>query len=133
MLTHRHMLIIAAGCGLAACTQSSQLYIASHTVVGVNAAVNTQQTSGHLVIGYDRVFVTNPPKSVSIDDASRGTNPEPRRDAMSVMSCSELVVTGIFLTGFTEHLATGQAAQNFATQLAAHPEQGNKFFDCSNQ
>jgi hypothetical protein len=43
-------LVLLAGC------EPNQLYMASHTVVGINAAVNPEQTTGSLLIGYDRSF-----------------------------------------------------------------------------
>lgn len=128
MLIRSFLLLLAAAASVASCADSGQLYIASHTVIGVNAAVNTQQTAGHLTVGYDRWFATNPPTSVSspAKDGKPAT-----RDAMAVLSCSELVVAGIFLTGFTEHLATGQAAKDFAEQLKADPKKVDDFFQCS--
>jgi len=83
-------------------------------VVGLNAAMNTEQTAGHLKIGYDRTFVTVVPKSVPL----RGGG----REAMAALSCSDLEVTGIFITGFREYLATGKAAMNYASLFNPHPE-----------
>ena len=85
--------------------EPTQLYVGATTVVGLNAAMNTEQTAGHLKIGYDRTFVTVVPKSVPV--------PEGGREAMAVLSCSDLEVTGIFITGFREYLATGKAAMNY--------------------
>jgi hypothetical protein len=95
--------------------EPSNLYIAHDTVVGVNGAMNADQTSGHLIVGYDRKFAAIVPKSVTRPDDGSGVV---QRDAMSVLSCSELKVDGIFLTGFTEYLATGPAAVKFARKLA---------------
>lgn len=125
MLNRTRRLVIVAAVALAGCADSRQLYIASRTVVGVNAAVNATQTAGHLLIGYDRVFVTNPPKSVTVP----GKDGE--REAMSVLSCSELVVDGIFLTGFREHLATGKAAIDFAAKIKDDATAANDFFNCA--
>ena len=44
--------------------EANQLYLASHTVVGINAAVNPEQTNGWLIVGYDRSFATVIPRSV---------------------------------------------------------------------
>jgi hypothetical protein len=109
---------------LAACADSHELFIASHTVLGVNAGVNTAQTTGHLMVGYDRTFVTDPPASVKVDGKAD------EHDAMAVLSCSEVVVDGIFLSGFTEHLATGVAAKNFAHELKSDLD-ANEFFKCT--
>ena len=87
--------------GLTAC-EPTNLYVGSNTVVGVNGSMNTQQTAGHLIVGYDRRFAAIVPKSVPMAD-SEG------EEAMAVLSCSELRVDGIFLTGFTEYLATGRS------------------------
>jgi hypothetical protein len=125
MLKPGLVLGLAAAAGVAGCQDSSVLYVASHSVVGVNAAVNTAQTSGHLMIGYDRIFVTNPPKSVTI------ANKPGERESMAVLSCSEVIVTGIFLTSFREHLATGQAATDFAGKIKSDPNNSNEFFKCS--
>jgi len=40
---------------LSAC-EPAQLYLANHTVIGINAKVNPEQGNGILVIGYDRTF-----------------------------------------------------------------------------
>ena len=115
-------LIPLALCTTAAC-EPTNLYVAHHTVVGVNAAVNTEQTKGHLIIGYDRNFVTLVPKSVDDPDGEG-------KEAMSALSCSELKVEGIFLTKFVEYLATGEAGREFARKFAMEPEEGSKIFDC---
>jgi len=125
MLKSRALLMAAVTLALAACADSNELYIVSRTVVGVNAAVNTAQTAGHLIVGYDRVFLTNPPKSVSPPNGAAD-----QRDAMAVLSCSELTVTGIYLTGFNEHLATGQVATDFAKNIKASPNSSDPFFQC---
>lgn len=93
---------------LCGCQPPTNLYVAATTVVGVNAAVNTEQTAGHLKIGYDRDFVTVVPRSVAVPGHDQ------QREVMAALSCSEVEVTGIFLTGFKEYLATGQAARNYA-------------------
>jgi hypothetical protein len=104
--------------GLTAC-EPTNLYVGSNTVVGVNGSMNTQQTAGHLIVGYDRRFAAIVPKSVPMAD-SEG------EEAMAVLSCSELRVEGIFLTGFTEYLATGQAAKTFAENVAKKDANGQR-------
>jgi hypothetical protein len=93
--------------------EANQLYLASHTVVGVNAAVNPEQTNGWLIIGYDRTFATIIPRSVPAK-AEDGTQ---THDAMSALACSSLSVKGITIKRYTESIATGQAAQTFADKL----------------
>jgi hypothetical protein len=94
--------------------------------------MNTEQTAGHLKIGYDRTFVIVVPKSVPVPNG---------REAMAVLSCSNLEVKGIFLTGFKEYLATGAAALNYSSLFkpgsgagaTATPEataMQDKIFDC---
>ncbi len=71
---------------LATACNPSNLYIAHDTVIGVNAAVNTERTSGRSVIGYDRDFVTVVPISVNVAEG---------KEAMAVLSCSEMEVNNI--------------------------------------
>jgi hypothetical protein len=90
--------------------EPNQLYIANHTVIGVNAAVNPEQTTGTVIVGYDRTFATVIPRSVQ----AGGTQ---TRDAMSALACSSLSVRGITIQRYTESLATGEAAKTFAEGL----------------
>ena len=86
---------------LGACTSlSKQVYVASDTSLGVNGAVNTAQTAGKLVIGYDRKFVAFVPKIIYEGDS----------DVMAVYNCTHLEVQGLRITAFRERLATGDAA-----------------------
>jgi hypothetical protein len=74
--------------------EANQLYLASHTVVGVNAAVNPEQTNGWLIIGYDRSFATVIPRSVQTPaaggtqtrDAQTPAAGGTTRDAMSALA-----------------------------------------------
>lgn len=125
MLTIRLLGLFVLAGGLAACSDTAPLYIVSHSVVGVNAAVSQNMSSGHLIIGYDRKFSTNPPRSVVDADA------DGEKEAMSVLNCTEVVVDGIFLSSFREHLATGQAAIDLAEGLKGDADAANKFFECS--
>lgn len=129
---------VALTAGLSAC-EPTNLYVASNTVVGLNGAMNAEQTAGHLIVGYDRRFAAIVPKSAQVlrDDGTLDTDvDQDAREAMSVLSCSELKVEGIFLTGFTEYLATGEAARRFATKVADEvanrgtSEDMTKFFNC---
>ena len=114
---------VALSVALTAC-EPTNLYVGSNTVVGVNGSMNTQQTAGHLIVGYDRRFAAIVPKSVPME-GSEG------EEAMAVLSCSELRVEGIFLTGFTEYLATGQAAKKFAENVAAKDANNQPLHDRS--
>jgi len=131
--------LLAAG---ASACESRQLYIASNTVAGLHAELNTAQTNGKLVFGYERDFVAIIPKSVE----NSGENaPAPGtladtvnwrsgegRELMSVLGCTDLKVDGIVISRFNEYLATGQAAKNFA--VAIRLENAAKitraFFEC---
>lgn len=85
---------------LCACTSlSKQVYVASDTSLGVNGAMNTAQTAGKLVIGYDRKFVAFVPKITYEGDS----------DVMSVYNCTHLEITGLRISKFREKLATGKA------------------------
>lgn len=109
--------------GLAACGEPTQLYIAHNTVVGLDAAVDTNRQSGRLLFGYDRQFVALAPKSVPHkgdpqDSGAVCNAPEANcREAMAALSCNEVVVEGIFLTRFRDRLATGTAATNAAKAI----------------
>lgn len=93
---------------LCACTSlSKQVYVASDTSLGVNGAMNTAQTAGKLVIGYDRKFVAYVPTTKL---GARGKEPE-IVDAMAVYNCTHLEVQGMRITAFREQLATGDAAK----------------------
>ena len=118
---------IAAGLALmlSAC-EPVNLYVAHSTIVGLNAAVSVDRSSGHLIVGYDRHFGAIVPKSVPVEEG---------KEAMSVLSCSDLKVDGIFLAGFTEYLATGRAATGFAEAVAKITDPAQKtgmdqMFDC---
>jgi hypothetical protein len=113
---------VLAGC------EANQLYITSHTVVGVNAAVNPELTQGWLVVGYDRTFATVIPRSVKTQD--KDTKAE-KQEAMTSIACSNLTVNGITIKRFTESIATGEAARTFAENLGGPDARLVKdFFDC---
>ena len=111
---------------LTAC-EPNQLYLVSHTVVGINAGVNPEQTTGTLLIGYDRAFATVIPRSVATT-----TDGVTTRDAMSSLVCSNLTVEGITIRRYTESIATGIAAKKFAAHLkdSKTPSKVKDFFDC---
>jgi hypothetical protein len=111
---------------LIAC-EPTQLYIAHNTVIGLDAAVSTEQTAGHLTIGYDRQFLALVPKSVPEAEGDAKS-----REAMAALVCSELKVDGIFLTAYNEKLATGDAAKRAAKVIASNPKRPS-IFDCGEQ
>jgi hypothetical protein len=132
-VTDRLALMFLAASMLGAC-EARQLYIAHDTVIGVNAAVNQARSSGRLMIGYDRDFITVIPKSVAAAEEGEATGTG--KEAMSAIACSKVEVTGLFLTQFVEHVATGEAARNFAHSLAngapttAGVRAAQQFLDC---
>lgn len=124
-MAQRFVFAAGAALTLSAC-EPVNLYVAHSTVVGLNAAGNVDRSSGHLIIGYDRHFGAIVPKSVPVAEG---------KEAMSVLSCSDLKVDGIFLAGFTEYLATGRAATGFAEAVAKITDTKQKtgmdqMFDC---
>lgn len=129
---HAAAAVALASVMLAAC-EPTQLYIGSRTVVGINASVNPEQGNGSLVIGADRTFVTLIPRSV---EAASGSSSSEGRDAMSALACSDLAVEQLTIRRFSESLATGQAARDFASRLHGQGDgrqvQGalRDFFDC---
>lgn len=118
--------------------EANQLYIGSQTVVGINAAVNRDLTSGWLVVGYDRSFATVIPRSAPMQAGDDQTSVQrqdastagQKRDAMTVLGCSNLAVNGVTIKRFTESIATGQAAATFAKKLGADTGDVKDFFDC---
>lgn len=112
---------------LCACTSlSKQVYVASDTSLGVNGAVNTAQTAGKLVIGYDRKFVAFVPKKDEDADSS---------DVMSVYNCTHLEITGLRISKFREKLATGKAVpkNDENKPSSCNPDQAKKQEEQSKQ
>src|SRR3954453_22494124 len=78
--------------------EANQLYMANHTVVGINASVNPEQGTGSLLIGYDRAFATVIPRSVEQQATAPDGTPmfdstgKPKLtgkyDAMSALVCA---------------------------------------------
>lgn len=118
------LVLLLAGC------DANQLYMGSKTVIGVNAAVSPDQTKGWVVVGYDRTFAAIVPRSA--DELGEDGKPADggRKDAMSALVCSRLEVSGITIKHFTESIATGKAAQTFATQLGSDTAPIKDFFKC---
>lgn len=109
--------------------EPTQLYIAHNTVVGLDVAVNTERSAGHLMFGYDRRFVALAPKSVKplAHDGDEQQSSE-AREVMSALSCTEVEVDGIFLTKYSERLATGLAARDAANTIK--DPQASSLFRC---
>jgi len=125
MLVAGRLFFLGACASLLMGCEATQLYLAYRTNVGINASVNPEMTEGSLIIGYRRNFATIVPKSVPIAADPAG------RDAMSALVCSDLVVTGIWLTSYVEYLATGAASQTFAENLTKKAQdQTDDFFSC---
>lgn len=121
------MLTLLGGC------EPNQLYMGSRTVVGVNAAVNPEQTKGWLVVGYDRNFAAIVPRSVDPPPADQTTpTTKPKgQEAMTSIACSSLAVKGITIKHYKESMATGKAAEEFAKNLRNDDTKSVKdFFDC---
>ncbi|TMJ26723.1 MAG: hypothetical protein E6G95_12915 [Alphaproteobacteria bacterium] len=104
---------------------ANQLYMGSRTVVGVNAAIDSTQTKGWVVVGYDRNFVAIIPRSVDGTGTDTG-----KQDVMAALACSRLEVKGITIKHYKESIATGRAAQDFAANLHTDPKVIKDFFDC---
>lgn len=113
--------MLCAAIGVAGCSPDN-LFIAHETVVGVNAKVSADRQQGQLVIGYDRDFVTIVPTTA--ESASGG------REAMALLSCTELAVDGIYLAQYTDVTATGAAAARLGKAI---DETGSAAFDCDGE
>lgn len=155
---------------LSACEQNN-VYVASNTLIGLNAGVNPAQSTGKIFFGYERDFVAiipkavdNPPPadtvaapagSTTSDAEASGDGQSPStaaptapvvqgvswkseqgegKELMSVLGCTDVQAKGIFIRRFTEYLATGQAARNFAVALrlkdVEQDEVIDQFFKC---
>ncbi len=114
------MLFCVAFC-LIGCSPDN-LFVAHETVVGVNAKVSADRQQGQLVVGYDRDFVTIVPTTVDEDNGGR--------EAMALLSCTELAVEGIYLAQYTDITATGKAAARLGKAIN---ENGSAAFDCDGE
>ena len=101
--------ILVSGCG-------ENLYVAHDTVVGVNAAVSADRAQGQFVFGFDRDFTAVVPvKEKGSSDATGGVSEN--REAMAVFGCSRVETQNIFLTRYSDVIATGSAAVDLAETL----------------
>jgi hypothetical protein len=109
--------LATAGCT----TEPTHLMHYQRTVMGFDAAVATQEASGHIILGYDRRMVSVVPKTTLSGKA---------QDAMSIISCTK-AKSGFTQVDFDERLATGEAAVNYAAGLKADPQSSS--FSCVNE
>lgn len=87
-----------------------QVYVASDTSLGVLGSMNSAQTAGKLIVGYDRAFVSLVPKT------------ESGSDVVSVYNCTNLEIRGLRIAHFYERVATGKAAQAVVAALDREQE-----------
>jgi hypothetical protein len=93
------------------------VYVASDTSLGINGSLNTVESSGKIVIGYDRKFIAYVPLK---DDQS---------DAKPTYNCTRLQIKGPKLLKFYERMATGAAAEIVARNI----EPSDESQDCTAQ
>jgi hypothetical protein len=127
----KYLFVAAMPLAVAAC-EPRTLVMGARTIIGINAQVNAEQTSGSLVVGYDRNFAAIVPRSADLPPPKEG-DPKPAsdaRDAMAAMVCSDLKVKGISIRSYTESIATGDAAVRFAQQLRNNTATTRDFFSC---
>jgi len=143
MLRTSILSVLSATSFLAACS-ADNLYIAHRTNLGLNATYNQAQPSGKFVFGYKEQFLTVIPRSVprssgsqslpdgldsgtaksktssGVDekDTSDSGAKADAREAMAVLSCSDVKVGWLELKKYSEYLATGEAAIRHAYRLA---------------
>ncbi|KAF0102578.1 MAG: hypothetical protein FD144_2308 [Rhodospirillaceae bacterium] len=136
-LTFCAALIPAGAIAVLTGCEPNQLYMGSRTVVGINASINPEQSTGSLIVGYDRNFAAVIPRSAEYKrmqdagvDQQRSAAPGQKRDAMAAIACSEMAVYGVTIRKFTESIATGQAAEAFADALNKDPGKIKDFFVC---
>lgn len=106
--------ILLAGCS------ADNLYIAHKTNLGLNGAYNQAKPSGKFILGYKEQFITVIPKSVPLSTEAQtelNTRDPTLRDAMAILSCSDVKVGFLELKEYSEYLATGTAARLHARAL----------------
>lgn len=103
-------------CACAPGQENGNLIYLQRTVIGFDAAASTAGNGGHILLGYDRQFVTIVPTRAD------GT-------AMSEVSCSEVRSKGLTDMTIEERLVTGQAAINYSGQFKAD-QAGTPFLGC---
>jgi hypothetical protein len=127
----RRLAVAAVPLALAAC-EPRQLTLGARTIVGINAQINPEQTTGSVVIGYDRTFAAIVPRSADPSPAAPGSAPPANagRDAMAALVCSDLKVEGITIRSYTDSMATGDAAVRFASNLGNNRAAIGDLFSC---
>jgi hypothetical protein len=119
MLKSFPIAVAGAAILLASCS-ADNLYIAHKTNLGLNGSYNQAKPSGKFILGYKEQFITVIPKSVPLSTEAQGelnTKDETLRDAMSILSCSDVKVGFLELREYSEYLATGTAARLHARAL----------------
>jgi hypothetical protein len=94
---------------LAGCATPIHLVFHQSTSIGADAATNTETGQVHVSFGYDRQTNTLIPKTTTLNDPG-GVE----KEAMSVISASEVRIKWLGLHEVTEQFATGVAARNLA-------------------
>jgi len=103
MTIEQKFLLLAIPILLTGC-QATHLLYAHETTLGVDVGVSPDETSGQLVIGYDRdTFALVPRKDNDVDS-----------DAMALASVSCIDVEGLNQFRFNQFIATGSAAIKIA-------------------
>jgi hypothetical protein len=126
----KYLFVAAMPLAVAAC-ESRTLVMGARTIIGINAQVSADQTSGSVVVGYDRDFAAIVPRSVDLSPPPSGDPPSANgRDAMAALVCSELKVEGISIRRYSEAIATGEAASTFASKLGNNDANAQDFFNC---
>lgn len=126
----RPFLAIAAAILSAGCTNS--LFVAHDTVVGFNASVSGNRQEGHVVLGYDRDFAAMVPMIEPPHSAATG-QPTGQREAMGIFGCSRLETRGIYLTRYSDVLATGAAATSLGTALGNNEPGASRLVTCADR
>jgi hypothetical protein len=151
---HVPLLLAVLGGLLAGCAEPTHLGYYHRTTVGFSAAATSDLASGHMQLGLSRKFITIVPRtditeknapttaqSPKPEKPGDGANGEPAKpthpvdpkenpnnyEAMSALSCTTIVVNGIFIEQLSENLATGEAAKKYAERVAENREQSSYF------
>lgn len=108
--------VFCLGAAISGCANTSHMALYQNTVLGVNGAVNPENSNVHLKVGFSRDFVTIVPK---VEDPDPNT-PEVKKEAGSVFATSRINVKGLGIPEVDEVIITGTAAHRFAASKAGH-------------